>query len=206
MYSTVIIMVLIMINIELLETFPFVYGLLGLPVMFYHLVFEVFMNGQTPGKKIQKIRVVKIDGSKPNLGSYLLRWILRPVDFLLSGSVAIIAIVIGQKGQRIGDIAAETTVIKIGKHQDFLERTLITQLPNDYDPVFHEADQLTNEHIQLIKEAIDAHLNERNGIPAASLAIKLKQILQIESNQPDLQFLTTLLKDYSYLSSKQSIF
>jgi len=45
-----------------------VYLLLGLPVFFYNLLFEVLMKGQSPGKYVNKIRVVKIDGSNPLLG------------------------------------------------------------------------------------------------------------------------------------------
>jgi hypothetical protein len=164
------------------------------------------MNGQTPGKKIQNIKVVKVDGSKANLSSYLLRWILRPVDFLLSGSVAVISVVVGKKGQRIGDLAAGTTVIKIRDQKQFLQQEVITQLPEDYEPVYPEASQLSRDHMKLIEQAIHVQLHERNGIPAASLAIKIKQILKIKSDQPDLQFLTTIQKDYNYLSSKQSIY
>ncbi|MBA5764916.1 RDD family protein, partial [Vibrio sp. 404] len=49
----------------------FIYTIMGLPIFFYSLFFEVLMNGQTPGKFVNNIRVVKIDGSKPTFGSYL---------------------------------------------------------------------------------------------------------------------------------------
>ena len=89
-----------------------VYLLLGLPVFFYSLIFEVLMYGQTPGKYVNKIRVVKIDGSKPTFSSYLLRWMLRLIDIsLASGSVALLTILLNGKGQRLGDMAAGTTVI-----------------------------------------------------------------------------------------------
>lgn len=44
----------------------FVWGMLFMiPLLFYSLLFEVFMNGQTPGKKIMKIKVSTVDGSAP---------------------------------------------------------------------------------------------------------------------------------------------
>ena len=51
------------------------------------------MNGKTPGKHFNKIRVVKIDGSKPSLGNYLTRWLLRVIDiWSFGGSVAIFTV------------------------------------------------------------------------------------------------------------------
>jgi uncharacterized RDD family membrane protein YckC len=50
--------------------------IVGIPFLFYHLLFEVFMNGQSIGKKAMSVKVVNLDGSQPSLGNYLLRWIL----------------------------------------------------------------------------------------------------------------------------------
>src|SRR5689334_17683342 len=47
--------------------------LLGFPWVFYHLVFEIFMNGQTPGKRVMSIQVVRMDGTSPSVGNYILR-------------------------------------------------------------------------------------------------------------------------------------
>src|SRR5688500_15490689 len=46
--------------------------LLYLPIFLYDLLCEVFLDGQSFGKKAMRIRVVKLDGSEPTLGSYLL--------------------------------------------------------------------------------------------------------------------------------------
>ena len=61
-------------------------------------------------------RQVLLDGSPPTLGAYLLRWLLILVDTeILTPLVAIITIAANGKGQRIGDIAAGTTVVKTTK-------------------------------------------------------------------------------------------
>jgi len=57
--------------------------ILYLPVFFYDLLLETFLNGQSFGKKIRKIKVVKVDGSQPTFISYFLRWILKTVDVSL---------------------------------------------------------------------------------------------------------------------------
>ena len=51
-----------------------------LPALCYHLLCEIFNRGQSLGKRVMKIRVVKADGSTPGLSAYLLRWLLMPID------------------------------------------------------------------------------------------------------------------------------
>ncbi len=51
---------------------------------FYDLVCEIFMNGQSIGKRIMKIKVISLNGAQPSVGQYLLRWLFRIVDFLAS--------------------------------------------------------------------------------------------------------------------------
>jgi len=88
------------------------YLVLGLPSFLYYLLWEIFWNGQTPGKAALKIRVVKKDGTRPEFSNYLVRWLLRFIDITLtSGGVAVVTILLNGKGQRLGDIAAGTTVI-----------------------------------------------------------------------------------------------
>src|ERR1019366_6403845 len=60
-------------------------GLLVIIVMvFYSLVFEGLMKGQTPGKRAMKIRVSQLDGRQLSFGSILLRWLFRIIDFPMS--------------------------------------------------------------------------------------------------------------------------
>lgn len=54
--------------------------LIALPIMFYSLVCESTMEGQTFGKKLLKIKVVKIDGYQAGFFDYFVRWIFAIVD------------------------------------------------------------------------------------------------------------------------------
>src|ERR1700747_2522173 len=51
------------------------YIIYGVLYGFYDLVCEIFMNGQSIGKKVMKIRVISLDGSRPTISQFLLRWV-----------------------------------------------------------------------------------------------------------------------------------
>src|SRR5690349_7662359 len=55
--------------------------LFGLPPLLYHLLCEVFLNGQSIGKKVMRIKVISADGGQPSVSQYLIRWLFRTVDF-----------------------------------------------------------------------------------------------------------------------------
>ncbi len=79
---------------------------------FYPVVFEIWRNGQTPGKSSMGIAVVNDDGTPVTFAGSLIRNLLRVVDFLPVAYVAgLIACVINGKFKRIGDLAAGTMVI-----------------------------------------------------------------------------------------------
>ena len=97
------------------ETFPILFTMIILiPVFFYNFILEYFMGGQTFGKRIRNIKIVKVDGSNVSAADHFIRWILRPIEIIFSsGAIALITAVINGKGQRLGDIAASTTVISL---------------------------------------------------------------------------------------------
>ncbi|HSJ12595.1 MAG TPA: RDD family protein, partial [Gillisia sp.] len=85
------------------------YLIIGLPVFLYHLIWEIFNNGKSPGKAALNIKVARLDGSRPGFGQYIIRWLLRLIDISISsGGVAIVTILLNGKGQRLGDLAAGT--------------------------------------------------------------------------------------------------
>ena len=110
-YYLIIILIMGMLDIPLNMEYMSLFVLLGLPAFFYSLLFEVLMNGQTPGKYFNQTRVVKIDGSKPTFGSYLIRWLLRIVDFsLASGSVKIMMLKQCFNLSKITNIRSEVSI------------------------------------------------------------------------------------------------
>lgn len=179
-----------------------IYLILGLPVFFYSLIFEVLMNGQTPGKALNKIRVVNLDGSKPIFSGYLLRWMLRLIDIdLATGSVALLCILLNGKGQRLGDLAAGTTVIS-EKKRVLLEDTLIADIPVDYIPTFPQATMLSDTDIQTIKKLYRKAKRRGNHAIILKLYAKIIELTEIKTDMKPVDFVDLIIKDYNYYTQQ----
>lgn len=76
----------------------------------YFVILETVCQGQTPGKKRIKIRVICDDGKPVRLIQATLRALLRPVDDLFF--IGVFLIIFVKKEQRIGDLVAGTIVIQ----------------------------------------------------------------------------------------------
>lgn len=83
----------------------------------YFIVFEWLWNGQTPGKRLMKLRVIRDDGRPLTLWEAIARNLLRICDavpgFVLPVySIGLIVIFASSRDQRVGDIFAGTVVIR----------------------------------------------------------------------------------------------
>ena len=116
-----------------------VYIILTIPIHIYTLVSESLMEGQTFGKKLVKIKVVKIDGFQASFGDYLMRWFFRLIDvYSNSGVVGLISMIVSKNNQRLGDMASGTAVISL-KNRVNISHTILENLKEDYVPllVYH---------------------------------------------------------------------
>ena len=88
--------------------------LLGLFAIFvgYFVFFETLWQGQTPGKRMAQIRVIREDGRPIGLPQATLRALLRVFDDILLGLVGFLFIVQGRQEKRLGDWVAGTVVIQ----------------------------------------------------------------------------------------------
>jgi hypothetical protein len=170
----------------------------GIPWTFYHLISEVLMDGQSLGKRARNIKVARLDGGQPGIGNYLLRWMLRMVDmFFMVGAVVIL---FNGKGQRLGDIAAGTTVISL-KQRFTLEDTLLADVPEGHQVVFQEAARITDAQARLIKEVL-GNTSAARPVALVKLATRIQDDLAL-GNQPDPEkFLRTLLTDHLFLAGR----
>lgn len=78
----------------------------------YYTLFEAFWHGQTPGKHIMKLRVIKDSGRQITLFEAMSRNLLRIVDYLPAlYLVGVITMLCTKRHQRLGDLAAGTIVV-----------------------------------------------------------------------------------------------
>jgi uncharacterized RDD family membrane protein YckC len=83
----------------------------------YFIFFEWIMNGQTPGKRLMKLRVIREDGRPITLWEAIARNLLRIFDAIPGFvvpvySIGLISIFMSNRDQRIGDLFAGTVVIR----------------------------------------------------------------------------------------------
>ena len=168
--------------------------LASLPYMLYYFLSEILMNGQSFGKKIIGIKVIKLDGTQASISSYLIRSIFRIID---RGLVALIAVAVTDKSQRLGDLAACTTVIKLNAEVS-LRETILYKPINDYKIVFEQVALLSDSNIAVVKQILEHSATNNKKENLALLAKKIKEKMGVSTNLNDEIFLQTVLLDYSH--------
>ena len=165
----------------------------------YRFFAELLYNGQTVGKNVLKIKVVKLDGSAPSVAAYFLRWLMEPLDFFILG-LGVLLVILTRKGQRLGDLLGGTTVIKIKKINttNVRNKMIVKQVNEDYVPTYPQAGNISDAEVRIIKEALKAFREDAADKPVSLVVQKLKEKYHIESEEPAVKFLYTLLKDHTF--------
>lgn len=178
-----------------------VYLLFFVPILIYHLFFEITMNGQSIGKKLMSIRVIAESGGRPALHQYLIRWLLRPFDFFFFGLPGLLTVLNTKKNQRLGDLAAGTLIIKT-KIQTDINDMVFHELNEDYKPKFKEVMLLSDRDMNTIKGVLNNCRRYKTFDVAARMSEKIRDVLHISDYQEPVEFLETLLKDYNYYANQ----
>lgn len=176
---------------------------IGLPFLFYDLLSEILLNGQSLGKKVMGIKVISLDGQQASFRQYLTRWLFRIIDFSLSGNlVAVIMVAVSEKKQRLGDLVAGTVLVKTNTRTQISDT--IYQAPHeDYQVMYPEVINLKDQDIQLIKEILKSVQRSGNTSPAFQAQQKVEEVLNIRNRHYDsTAFLNAVLADYNYLTSR----
>jgi len=96
----------------------------GLGNLLYFTLFELFMRGQTPGKRLCRLQVVKDDGFGLEAGCIVVRNVFRLVDSL---PLTWIVPLLSQKSQRLGDMVAGTLVVAEERTEFSRARVIVEQ-------------------------------------------------------------------------------
>lgn len=183
-----------------------VYIILTFPVYIYPVVMESLMEGQTPGKKLMKIKVVKIDGYQASFGDYMIRWVFRIVDVSFAGIVGLISMVVSKNNQRLGDIASGTAVISL-KNNINISHTILENIQQDYIPSFPQVIALSDNDMRIIKDNYTKALKTGDRQIISKLSDKIKSILKLEidaTKMTERQFINVIIKDYNYYTGKDN--
>lgn len=173
----------------------------------YNILFEIWNGGQTPGKKALNIKVVRLDGKDPEWGDVVLRSIMHLVDSLASaGIIGLLLIKTTSKCQRLGDMAANTTVIRLFASRFLfrLEDILSISSLDNYTPVYPQVRILSERDMIFIKNALTRYQNFPNNAHygvVVDLSSHVAPLLHLEhSPENRVEFLKTLLRDYIVLT------
>lgn len=97
----------------------------------YFIFFEIIWNGQTPGKRAMRLRVILTSGYPVTPFAVLIRNILRLVDILPSlYAVGVITMIINRRSRRLGDLVAGTMVIKEGREGSLSALPMTQYIPH----------------------------------------------------------------------------
>jgi uncharacterized RDD family membrane protein YckC len=170
----------------------------------YSLMFEFFMKGQTPGKRLMKIRVARLDGGPVTFGDLLLRWLLKLADFFfyMAPGVGVFIIILNEKHQRLGDMAASTIVVSTNERTS-MSQTFYRETPADYVPLFPAADRLTPREAEILQEVFYQYRQNDKYSLITLAAAKVRELLQVNTDLDDLTFLKTVMKDYNFIASSE---
>jgi uncharacterized RDD family membrane protein YckC len=172
--------------------------------VFYDLITEIFFNGQSIGKRLMKIKVISLNGARPSMGQYVLRWLFRAVDFGVTfGSLAVVSVALTDDKQRTGDLIAGTTVIKTEPFNRF--KDLFFKEPHaEHVTTYPQVAQLTDKDINLIHEVIRYFNATGNSMLVYKLAMRIKAFLGISYSTEinEYQFLEMVVQDYTSLTAR----
>ena len=198
--------------------------IISIPMLLYSFLCELFLNGQSFGKKIMRIRVLSMTGGEPTAGQYLIRWVTRFFEWpflfgyvILTGPAiyayifvtaflglgVLIIMTVTPKSQRLGDLAAGTVVVNTRTAFNIEDTIFISTPKSGYIAKYPEVMHLTDADINTIKMVLTRAYKNRNLELCYRVKARIQQVLQINSDEPAEEFLERLLEDYNYLATRE---
>jgi uncharacterized RDD family membrane protein YckC len=127
----------------------------------YYIFFEILWNGQTPGKRWVKLRVIRLDGTPVSAVEVIVRNLVRLIDFLpFAYAFGVTTMFVTEKSRRLGDLAAGTVVVHERPTTDLLagrttrQVALSTVMTRAEPPDNFPLEKLTERDVQMIEDFI----------------------------------------------------
>ncbi len=142
---------------ELYVWFAAILGLISFLLFWgYYIFFEMVWNGQSPGKRIIGLRVLRSDGTPVSFAGSTIRNLIRLIDFLpLYYGVGVVTMFIDRRSRRLGDMAAGTQVVHDRKSTDLRDLSQSIRLPHHVGsapPPDLPVERLTDADVQILEE------------------------------------------------------
>lgn len=178
--------------------------LISLPAMFYSLILEYTLGGQTLGKMLLRIKVVKIDGYQAGFFDYFVRWIFSIVDVHMAFVPGLVAMISTKHTRRLGDLAAGTAVIS-EKSKLNISSTILMDVAEEYNPHFsrNQIMLFSDDDIRIIKSNHEMKDNKQLALIRQKIATRICTVMNIRNEfTSDTLLIDTFLKDYNFHTSK----
>jgi len=172
-------------------------------VWLYQLAIIVFFKGRSVGMRIMGIRIISLNGETLEFSDYFLRWIVRPLDITLSFcAVGIFSMLATEKRQRLGDMLAGTSVVKLNPNSNFTLRDIMAfhQSTKPENVKYPSVKYIEETHMLFIKNLLqntESYSQDINDKAIDQATKKLCELLKIETIPTDKRaFLNQLVNDY----------
>jgi hypothetical protein len=168
----------------------------------YYLVAEMLSNGQSPGKRVIGLRVVREGGRPVTFAASAIRNVIRLVDFLpLFYGIGVVTMFIDKRARRLGDLAGGTLVVRerAPVTLESLTQPGYAVAPGSAAEVTHIA-RLNDGDYSLVEEFLrrrDELSREARVRIAAQLAAGLRQRLDLAPGGSDEALLAVVAQAYA---------
>lgn len=182
-----------------------IFSIILAPVALYKPVCESFMEGQTFGKKLIKIKIIKINGYNASFLDFIIRWFLGFFEIYFLPFVSIISIIISKYNQRLGDYASGCAVISL-KNTTNISHSILVEVEEEYTPYFtyNQIIMFSDNDVQIIKNYYDLAVKKNQWKTFERLYEKIESISGKKAeNITNIEYINRFLKDYSFHTSKK---
>ena len=167
-------------------------------ILGYDVVFETLDNGRTPGKQAVGIRVVRMGGQRITFWASVVRNLIRVVDETVSlGLVGIITVLVTNKEQRLGDLAAGTIVVRDRLYKETADPALPSWIHDPTAPFLTwDTSGVSTEEIALARQFLERRTSFHDDARARlghELAERLRPTVPNAPDWNDEQFLIAVV-------------